>query len=221
MALTLANAITEVRYQLNESSPAFWTDDEITAWIKEGTRIFSSKTLMVEGTDDLTLIANQLTYTSSDESWIANIIEPYALLYVDQSNNYKGIIKMHPRQIGNVATFAAGDPKYYMLHNRTLYIWPLTTAAIVSAGGTISVLYSKETDDITDITDEFQHLPILYATALAKRKDQKFAEATNIMQQFLNEVNFERKDKHSREVDSLESFDIPVGGGDVGARRSQ
>lgn len=221
MALTLANAITEVRYQLNEPSPAFWSDAEITAWIKEGTRIFSSKTLMVEDTQDITLEANKLKYTSSDAAWIANIIEPYAMIYDDQSNNYKGLIKIHPRQIGNVATFTASDPKYYMLHDRQIYIWPLTTAAIVSAGGTVSVLYAKETDDITDLTDEYQHLPILYATSLAKRKDQKFAEATNIMQQFLNEVNFERKDKHSREVDSVESFAIPNRGGDVGARRNQ
>lgn len=213
MSLSLANAITQVRYTLNETSADFWTDAEITAWIQEGSRLFSSKTLMVEDTQTISpLIANQLSYTSSDETWIADVIEPYGAIYNDGSNTYKGLVKVHPRQIGNVATFTSGPPKYYSLFDRAIYVWPLTTSTIVSAGGNISFLFSKETDDITAITDEYQHLPIVYATAKAKQKDQKFAEATALMQQFLNEINFERADKHEREVDSVDAFRIPKGG---------
>ena len=50
MSLTLAQSITEVRDILNEASAVFWTDSQITKWIQEGTRIFSSKTLLVEDT---------------------------------------------------------------------------------------------------------------------------------------------------------------------------
>ena len=212
MSLTLANAITEVRYTLNETTATFWTDAQITAWIQEGCRVFSSKTLMVEGTDSIDpLIANQLAYTSADETWLADVIEPYAAIYNNGSNVYKGLIKVHPRQIGNVATFTAGDPKYYSLYKRSIYVWPLATTAIAAAGQ-IDMLYAKETDDITALQDEYQHLPIIYATSKCKQKDSKFAEATSLMQQFLNEVNFERTDKHEREVDSSDSFQIPKGG---------
>ena len=220
MALSLANAITQVRYTLNETSADFWTDAEITVWIQEGCRLFSSKTLMVEDTQTISpLVVNQLTYTSSDETWIADLIEPYGAIYNDGSNSYKGLIKVHPRQIGNVATFTSGIPKYYCLFDRSIYIWPLTTTTIRDAGGSIQFLFSKETDDITAITDEYQHLPIIYATAKAKQKDQKFAEATALMQQFLNEINFERTDKHAREVDSIDSFRVPRGGGQGGQSR--
>lgn len=219
MALSLANATTEVRDALNESVAVVWSDTQIQNWIKEGTRIFSSKTLMVEADDTITLVANQLSYTSSDEAWIANIIEPYSAYYDNQSNKYKGLIKVHPRQLGNLALSTSGTPKYYCLHNRTIYIWPLTTAAIVTAGGTIEVLYATETDDITEIEDEYQHLPIIYSVAKCKQRDEKFGEASALLTQFYSEINFERADKHAREADSLDKFKIPVrGGGTEGSK---
>lgn len=217
MSLTLANAVTQVRYVLNESSPAFWTDAEIQTWVQEGVEIISSKTLMAEKDDTISpLIASQLSYSSSDETWIGDMIEPYAVIYFDGTSSYKGLVKVHPRQIGNVATFTAGPPKYYTLHNRKLYFWPLATSVEVDAGATIQVLYSCETNDITELKDEFQHLAILYATGRAKQKDQKFAEASTMFTQFYNEVNFERSDKHVRETDSVESFKIPRRGGQRG-----
>jgi hypothetical protein len=213
MALTLANATTEARDHLNEASAVFWSDAQLQRWIQEGTRIVSSKALAVEADDSITLVANQLLYTSSDHSWIGDCMEPYAAYYDDGSNTYKGLIKVHPRELGNVATFTAGDPKYYCLHNRSIYIWPLTTAAIVTAGGTVMVLYGKETDDITELKDEFQHMPITYAVAKAKMRDRAYSEAGVLMSQFFQELNFERGDKHQREEDSLDMFKIKGRGG--------
>jgi hypothetical protein len=220
MALTLSDAITEVRNNLNESSASFWTDAEITSWIKEGVRLFSSKTLLVEGTDDLDpLKVTTLSYSSSDETWIADIIEPYAAIYYDGSAYYKGLIKIHPRQIGNLALGkTAGPPKYYAIHDRNIYIFPLSSAA-VAAAGKITFLYAKETDDITALDDEYQHMPIVYATAKAKQKDQKFQQANTLMAQFFQEVSFERTDKHARETDSIDKFRIPKRGGGVESAR--
>jgi hypothetical protein len=220
MALTLSDATTEVRDLLNEATAAFWTDAQIQKWIKEGTRIFSSKTLMVEDTQDLDpLIANQLSYSSSDETWIGDIIEPYAAIYNDSSNTYKGLIKVHPRQLGNLATRTSGPTKYYALHDRKIYLWPLPNATVVTGGAKITFLFAKETDDFTAVTDEYQHLPIIYACAKAKQKDMKFGEATALLSQFYQEVAFERSDKHAREVDSLDKFKIPpTGGGNESAR---
>lgn len=218
MALTLANAITEVRSTINEASAEFWTDAEITNWIKEGVRIFSSKTLMVEDYQTISpLIKDQLSYSSVEETWIADALEIYSALYNDGSNNYKGLIKIHPRQLGNLATSTAGAPKYYCLFNRKIFVWPLTTTAIAGTG-TIEVLFSKETDDITAVADEFQHLPIIYSVAKCKHKDRAFAEAKSLFSQFYNEVNFERSDKHDRETDSLEDFKVPRMGGGQRAR---
>lgn len=208
MALTLSEATTEVRDHLNEATAAFWTDAQLQKWIKEGVRNFSSKSLMVEATDDIDpLVANQLSYSSSDETWIADILEPYSCIYDNGSNVYKGLIKVKPQQIGNLATQTAGAPKYYCLFNRNMYIFPLSSAA-VAAAGKITVLYAKETDDITAVTDEFQHLPIIYAVAKAKQRDMKYAQAQILMAQFMQEVQAERGDKHEREKDSAEDFKV-------------
>ena len=212
MALSLANAIEEVRYILNEPTQVFWSDTEITAWIKEGVRDFSSKALMYENVGTITLATGKLYYTSVDAAFLADMIEPYSCLYYDGSS-YKGIIKIHPRMVGNEATNTTGEPKYYAVHGRNFFVWPATSDAVVAAGGTLTVLYAKETDDITVLKDEFQHLPMLYAAAKAKMKDQKFAEATSLMTMYLNFVAFERQDKHAREEDTLDMFKVKPRGG--------
>jgi hypothetical protein len=213
MSLSLAQSIVEVRDVLNESAAIFWTDAQITKWIQEGTRIFSSKTLLVEDTQVLDPpITLTLAYTASDETWIGDVLEIYAAIYDDGSQGYKGLVKVHPRQIGNLATRTAGPPKYYCFFDRSIYIWPLPSAAVI-ANGQISFLIAKETDDITAIEDEYQHLPIIYATAKAKQMDQKFGEASSLLAQFYQELQFERNDKHARETDSLDKFKIPAKGG--------
>jgi hypothetical protein len=213
MSLSLANAITEVRDILNETAALFWTDAQITKWIQEGCRVFSSKTLLVEDTQVLDPpIANKLVYTASDETWIGDVLEIYAAIYDDGAQGYKGLVKVHPRQIGNLATRTAGPPKYYCFFDRSIYIWPLPSAAVVTSGQ-ISFLFAKETDDITALEDEYQHLPIIYATAKAKQMDQKFGEASSLLAQFYQELQFERNDKHARETDSLDKFKIPAKGG--------
>jgi hypothetical protein len=208
MALTLSQCITEVRDLLNEPTEVFWSDTEITNWIKEGCRDFSSKSLMVEAEGQITLGATKLSYSSSDAAFIANIVEPYAALYNNGSAAWKGLIKIHPRMIGNEATNTAGDPKYYCLHNKKIYIWPTTSAALVSAGAYITLLYATETDSIVALADEFQHIPLLYAKAKCKYKDQKFAEGNALMAMYNSFVAFERQDKHEREQDTMDMFKI-------------
>lgn len=191
----------------------FWSDDEITDWIKEGTRVFSSKSLCAEAIGTISpMILTTPYYDSGDETFLANVLEIYAVIY-NTTTSYKGLVKIHPRQIGNLAKSAVtGPPKYYSLFNRQLYIFPLASAAEVSAG-TLDILYATETDDITAIKDEYQHLPIIYATAKALQKDQKFGQASALMQQFYQELSFERSDKHDREVDAIDDFKIKASAG--------
>lgn len=218
MGFSLNSAITQIRGFLNEPVAAFWTDTELTFWLQEGVRDFSSKSLMIEATGYITLAANQLVYDADDESFISDVIEPYAAIYDDGNHNWKGLVKVHPRQMGHLLKAAAGDPLYYCLHAREIYIWPLTTADIVTAGGMVKLLYAKETQDITEVNDEFQHIPLIYACAKAKEKDQKFQEANALFSQYIMLTNFERADKHGREEDSYDMFRIKNAGGEAGAR---
>lgn len=200
MSVTLAAAIAQVRSILNEANAVFWTDAEITAWIQEGVRYVAASADGAEADDTLTLATSQLSYTSADESWIANCTIPYAAIYNNGSNKYKGLIFVHPKQIGNLLTFTPGDPKYFSFHNRTFYIWPLPTTT--ENGNTILMLYSQETDDITTLPDELQHLPILWAQSKAYEKDRMNAHAGALKQQFFSELDFTKQDKVNRPGES-------------------
>lgn len=196
MALTLSESVADVRQSLNEPNAVFWLDSEIEDWIKEGTRIVASKTRSVEADDTITLVADQLVYTSADESWAGDCLAVYAAIYDNGSNKYKGLQFFSPKQLGNVHTFTAGDPRYYAFHNRSFYIWPMSTAT--EATRTISVLYAKESDDYTELPDEYQHLPIMWATAKAYEKDLKFAQSSALKTNFYSDIQFERVDKITR-----------------------
>ena len=217
MSLSLSQAVTGVRSMLNEATSVFWSDTEIQTWIQEGCIDFSSKSLMVEDDDDITLVANQIIYDSSDAAFISTVLEPYAALYNDGSNNWKGLIKIQPRMIGNEATNKAGPSKNYALHNKKIYIWPAPTAAMVSAGATIRILYAKLTNDITVLTDEYQHIPMLYAKAMCLYKDRRFNDGNDMMALYSSFAGFERNDKHNRETDSLDMFKVRPRGGQNGA----
>jgi hypothetical protein len=219
MALTLSNAVDDVRQVLNEPTAVFWSDAEIEDWIKEGVRVIASKAKAVEADDDLTLVTNQLIYTSSDHAWIADCLALYAAIYDDGANKYKGLIEVHPKQIGNLLTFTAGDPKYFCLHNRSIYIWPLPNSDTNT--NTVSFLYAKESEDITELKDEFQHMAIQWAIMRAKEKDQKYAEATAIRSWFYSELQFETDDKHFRTTESANDVKIgkPKRGQTSGGRR--
>ena len=218
MALSLANVILDVRYRLNEATAAFWTDAQITSWIQEGTRVVSSKGLLYETEVALTLVADQLSYTSTD---VLEIVHAYYTNAAGGAGNFKGLIKISPMKIGNLATSSAGIPKYYALWNRKTYIWPLPTAAVVTATGKVNLMCCKETDDITALADEYQHLAVVYAAACAKQKDEKFQEATNLFAQFYSDLAFEREDKINREEDAFGDFQIRGSSAPTGGQRAQ
>ena len=219
MSLTESDCITQIRGFLNEVTAAFWTDAELTYWLQEGVRDFSSKSLMVEGDSTIDLVATQINYGSGDEAFIANVIEPYAAIYTNTAGTtFTGLMKVHPRKLGNLLKATPGKPAYYAFHNRKVYVWPLANATEVAAGAKVMLLYAAITEDIADITDEYQHIPMLYAKAMAKMKDQKFAEAQALMAQYVMMANFERADKHGREEDTYDMFKIKSGGGEAGAR---
>ena len=215
MSLTLTNAVTEVRSNLNEATAAFWTDTEIETWVKQGCQIFSSKSLLIEDIQTLDpLVVDQLSYDSSDETFIDTIAYIHTAIFNDGSTDYKGLIKIQPHQIGNIATLSSGDPKYICLFKHKIYVWPLTTAAVVASGGTIELLIAKETEDIADIQDQYQYLPILYATAKAKQKDSKFQEAAALLEEFDQKSTFERSDKLHQKVLGATDFAIVEKGND-------
>jgi hypothetical protein len=195
-------------FSLVETTGSFWSDSELTVWLQEGCQVFSSKSLLTESVGTISpLILTTPYYDSGDETFIDNILKIYAVIY-KIGTSYKGLIKIHPKQIGNLALSATtGPPKFYCFFNKKLYLFPLASATEV-ANGTVDVLYSGITNDITAIADEYQHLPIIYATAKALQKDQKYGQSGALLQQFYQELSFDRGDKYNIRTDTIEDFKL-------------
>ena len=207
MSYTVSEAVTQIRSLINESSGSFWTDTEIENWIKEATIDISTKLLSAESEDTVTLVTNQWIYTSSDESWIANLIRAKACYFTDASGHVYGMQRIEPHQIGhNQAKQTAGRPKYYFNMNRKFYIWPKPSAT--ESNYDITVLNSYETDDMTTLRDEHQPLIFMYAAAKCKQKDRMFQDASLLLGQYLNAVSFERQDKYLIKQDPTTAFKL-------------
>jgi len=109
--------------------------------------------------------------------------------------------------IGNHDILSAGAPRYYTIWNKSFYVMPAPSATYNAKD--IMVLYTKITDDITELEYEFQKLAIKYAYAMAKMKDKQFAEATLVLADYNNALAFEKDDKIERDVDALDKYMIP------------
>jgi hypothetical protein len=207
MAFTLSTAKTEVRALINESTGVFWSDTEIENWIKEACTDISTVGAVVTDSQDVALVTNQLVYTSATEAWLTNVLKIYGCYYDDGSNGYKGLIRIHPRHIGNTDILSAGVPRYYCFFDNKFFVQPLPSAS--ENAKNITVLHTKVTDDITALNYEHQKLAIKYATAMAYIKDRQYEPAGMLLQMYMNALNFEKDDKTEREVDSLDMFQIP------------
>jgi len=206
MAHTLTTATTAVRDVLNEETAAFWSDTQIQNWIKEGCVDLTSRGMVYITQEEITLAATTLYYVSTDEAWIADAVKLFHGYYDDASNGYNGIVKIEPSQIGHMPQADAGVPEYFALVDKRVYIWPLTSAAVVAAGGKAKFEVAKVTDDITNIEFEFQHLPIEYAIAHALTRDKQFQEAGVYFSMYRTGLEFERQQKVDREKDAYSNF---------------
>jgi len=140
---------------------------------------------------------------------IAKIAKVYSCSFDDGSYDYKGLQQIHPRMIKHLPAITAGEPLYYWHFGGRIGIWPLTSAAIVTASGVIQVFFSQVSYAITDLPHYYQSLPVMYAAAKAKIKDQKYASANQMFAMYLNALAYQRSDLHDRGSDSNDMMKTP------------
>ena len=197
MAMTKANIHTEIRVLLNEVATGFFLDTQIDNWIDQAAIDISSKALCYEASGEITLVQGQLDYAVPTDC-----IKVVACQFAN-----KGLMRIYPWQIGHISDTIAGPPQFYYDFATKIGIWPLCDTA--SNGKKVTVLFSKKTDDITKIVDQYQPYGILYGLYRGLIKDSKYGNANNILTRYLNNLLFHRQDLQEREVDSWEMMKIP------------
>jgi hypothetical protein len=208
MAFTLSQAITEVRAIINEDTPGYWSDTQITSWIQQGVLDWTEKSLLLLREDTITLVTNQVQYTTSGSSYIDNAIRTIHAEY-----NNKALQKITYEQIRghNARTLGADTtPAFYFDHydgtTFTFYIGP--TPSATENGNDVTVYFACRSDDITELPYEYQPHIFLFAAHKAKFRERQYQEAFLYYQQYVNNIVFARQDGIIRGIQETNSFRI-------------
>lgn len=208
-----AEALTQVRSLIGEPTANFWSDEELNNWVIEGSVDISTKTLCYEHKNSIKLVANQLEYTdfvaAPTTNGIAQVVKVYGCIYDDEANVYRGLQKIHPRQIQHLSESTAGPPYYYYHFAGKIGLFPLPSATEAALTDPVLVYCSLVADAITDLPDHYQQFAIIYAAAMARFKERKNAEAMRLYTQYINSMNFHRADIYERPGDAKSDFQMP------------
>lgn len=213
-----AEALTQVRALIGESSAAFWSDEDLNNWVIEGSVDIRTKTLCQEHKNTIALVANQLEYTDFESApttnGIAQVIKVYSVIYDAGSNVYRGLNKIHPKQINHLGEATPGPPYYYWHFAGKIGLFPVPTATEAALTNPIivycSIMYiPTAADAIVDIPDFYQPFAVTYAAAMARFKERKNVEGLALYTKYINSMNIHRADIYDRMVDAKSDFQIP------------
>jgi len=208
MAFTLATSVVEVRAILNESVASFWSDTEIENWIKQGCLDWCEKSLLYIQEDTITLATSTYQYTTSTSSYIDN-----AIFTLHAEHNNRALQRVSFEQLRGHNERALGsdvEPNYYydQYHGLTYNFYVGPTPSATYNGQAVTVLFAMRTDDITLIPYEYQQHIFLYAVAKAKSKERQWQESALVWQQYINNINFARRDSLEQEKMTFDKFRI-------------
>lgn len=176
---TLATMIAEVRARLDEASPAFWSDEEITRWINEGTRDIARRAEVLETSATVSVVAGTAEYTLA-----ANVARINRVAYIPTGSSqqypleYKDFNSMDAA--GWTWTTARGYPVVYTLWGYTPNLKAVLYPTPAAAGTLKYWYYAYPTELATDgsaagstvdVPNGWDDLVITYCEAMALRKD--------------------------------------------------
>jgi len=145
-------------------------------------------------------------------TWIADIVKIYGCVYhtgdnVSDDLSYKGLQKIHPRNLRRVPNLTDGPPFYWWWFGDKIGIYPEPTSS--ENLDCVLVYHSKVTEAIADIPDEYQPAVVYYAMSRARMKERSMGESQMWLSMYLNSMAYQRQTQYDRGVDSKEMGHIP------------
>lgn len=192
MPITLAQAKTNVRSNLEESSASFWSDAELTAWINDGCRDIARRAqTLINYFTTLTVTSNVAVYGTSG-GLPTDIIQIHRIEYVPtgSTQTYPLIAStvMEMDQIWGVnQSTPSSYPQYWVTLGRpggtngSPQEFRIKLYPVPSSGGNLNIYYYSQPALLVDGTDNATNLPVLegwwdlvvlYCEWNAKRKDR-------------------------------------------------
>ena len=187
---TAATARTQVRSLINEAVASFWTDAELDNWIKVATESISASALCIQASDTIALVTSQYEYpdlVTAGADGVVDVVKIWGCFYVSPDNEYIGLKRIYPFQIADLPFMIPGPPKYFYKTADIVGILPLPTAT--ENGQLVRIYYGKQSQDISDLPNEYQPLTFLFGAAMAYKKEHRFSESDKFYQMYLTELN--------------------------------
>lgn len=193
-AYTLSNLRTRVRYLLNESTAAFWTDAELNRWLNDAQRDIAIKSTCIRVIDSTTTTAAQ-RYVS---------FTGYKVLHVEY--NSIALPKIHPTQIGRAQTSSTGAPAFWFESGARVYFDPIPDNTYTVYLYVVDYPSAELSDGspTPTIANNLRPLMVLYALSKAYEKDKRFGPAAQLMGMYESELWHARLDRVEIIPDSRE-----------------
>lgn len=184
---TEATARAQVRSLIGEASASFWTDAELNAWISEAVEDISARALCIQVSDTIALVTAQNEYaTTVGAVSVVDIVKVWGCFYISPDNEYIGLKRIEPKDIAGLPFMIAGPPKYYYHFADKIGILPLPSAA--ESTKTIRIYFSKSSQTIGDLPNQYQPLTIWFAASMAFKKEHRYAESSAMYQIYLEKL---------------------------------
>jgi len=192
---TVATAREQVRNLLSERSNGYFTDTEIDNWVKEAVEDVSTRTECVQVSDTIALVTGQYEYATTVGSVsVVDIINVSGMVYVVSTDitgntlqDYIGLRRISTEEIASLPMIESGPPRYFYHYADKIGILPVPTAT--ENAQVVRAYFSKQSQTIGDLPNQYQSLTFWYAAAMAYKKQGKVDDANKMMELYLQKIS--------------------------------
>lgn len=197
---TFADMLVVLRNLLNETTPLFWTDAELTDYLELAFVELSSLFGGAETEGSATLATSTTAYAlPTDWSKVEHAV-------------YSGtsLVRVELSNFGRLPPSPVGPPRFFTVFAKKIHVSPAPSA---TENTTTLSLYGYKTlgasTDFSNVHPAVLHAAILHAAASAKEKDQKFGQSSYYMARYQNMVNAAKFALFTQIPDAAQKFQIP------------
>jgi len=206
-SITASTIITQVRYDLNETTEGYWKDTELLKWTDEAVRAIVSRTRCLESTSSgVTAIENTRSYSISGSFLDVEKVE-YDIGLSGNTTEKTQIYDLDRVPFGKLRykkEKEVGDPKTFSVWNNSLYVWPIPGSD--QSGNTFYVYTIPLPSGVTLTTSPIE-TPAYFDTAIlyyvkgkAMMKQNQEGRASTYFQMFESLCTRYRQDIMRREL---------------------
>lgn len=200
--MTLGNAISAVRDLIDESSPQFWTNAQITNWLNQGCADIARRAMVLRNQVQVAVFPNIQNYSGPTDMY-----ELYRVEFVPSTGTFTYPLtwmgwQESDQAWGTYQSFPAAWPEIYTTwwnpgstttspSNLQLRLFP-----VPAQSGVLNVFYYRQVVPAVADTDQLDTIPgwedlaVEYAIYLCKRKDKEpdWQDAFSFYEQKLNDM---------------------------------